>query len=347
MKIALVTPSNLLYMPYLKNYTTILDDLNVEYDIINWDRFNIEKKNILTYKDTKIGHQRNFMDYLKYKNFIKQVVKNKHYDKLIIFGIQLGFFLNSLLHKHYKNNYILDIRDYNKILKYFNIKRVVNGSALTVISSGGFKEWLPNSNKYIINHNTTINNSDNLEKVTLEFSGKKINISNIGTIRDFEVNKKLIDSLKNSDIINLYFNGEGTDNKKIENYIKENNIINVILTGRFSDNDIQRLYYNSTIVNILISCSDLNSKTLLTNRLYQAVIFGKPILANIGTYQASIVKEYNLGLVIETFDNLENIILKYIKNIDINKYNSGRNIFINNVIKDNMEFNFRLFSFVK
>ena len=153
--------------------------------------------------------------------------------------------------------------------------------------------------------------------------------------------------MKNSDIINLYFNGEGTDNKKIENYIKENNIINVILTGRFSDNDIQRLYYNSTIVNILISCSDLNSKTLLTNRLYQAVIFGKPILANIGTYQASIVKEYNLGLVIETFDNLENIILKYIKNIDINKYNSGRNIFINNVITDNMEFNFRLFSFVK
>lgn len=35
MKIALICPSNMLYMPYVKNYEQILIEQNIDYDIIN------------------------------------------------------------------------------------------------------------------------------------------------------------------------------------------------------------------------------------------------------------------------------------------------------------------------
>lgn len=44
MKIALICPSVILYMPYVSNYEVILKNKNIDYDIINWDRFHIEDK---------------------------------------------------------------------------------------------------------------------------------------------------------------------------------------------------------------------------------------------------------------------------------------------------------------
>ena len=70
MKIALICPSNMLYMPYVDNYTKILDEINVDYSVINWDRFKIEKDREFVYRDSKIGHQRNFLDYLDRKSVV-------------------------------------------------------------------------------------------------------------------------------------------------------------------------------------------------------------------------------------------------------------------------------------
>ena len=84
---------------------------------------------------------------------------------MIVFGIQLTFFLKNILQKKDLNiNILIDIRDYNKIIN-FNIKKVIDNSYFTVISSPGYKEWLPNSGKYIINHNTQISSINTLKEV--------------------------------------------------------------------------------------------------------------------------------------------------------------------------------------
>ena len=68
MKIALICPSNMLYMPYVDNYTKIFDEINADYNVINWDRLKIEKDSEFTYRDSKTGHQRSFLDYFKYSS---------------------------------------------------------------------------------------------------------------------------------------------------------------------------------------------------------------------------------------------------------------------------------------
>ena len=145
MKIALICPSNMLYMPYVDNYEAILKANEINYTIVNWDRFSIEKESEFIYRDKKIGHQRNYFDYYKYYRFVLKILKNNRFDKVIVFGLQMAYFLNKYLIKNYKGNYIIDIRDYNKIIKIFNPAKIIKNSAVTVISSPGYKQWLPES----------------------------------------------------------------------------------------------------------------------------------------------------------------------------------------------------------
>ena len=222
MKLALICPSNILYMPYVENYTKVLKDNNIDYDIINWDRLNIEKESEFTYKDIKVGHQRGFLDYYKYSRFVTKKLNNNNYDKIIVFGIQLLFFLRYSLIKNYCNKFIIDIRDYNIVLKYFNIDKIIKYSNFVVLSSEGYKTWLPSSNKYVINHNTNLDNINELEPLKkLSTEGDRISIGFIGGIRDYNINIDFIDSLKNNNFINLFFNGEGDINSDISKYLQE------------------------------------------------------------------------------------------------------------------------------
>lgn len=339
MKIALICPSNMLYMPYVDNYTKILDEIDVDYSVINWDRFKIEKDSEFTYRDSKIGHQRSFLDYFKYSRFVLNILKKNNYDKVVVFGIQLVFFLKSRLVKEYRNKYIIDIRDHNRIIKYFNIEKTIEHSNFTVLSSPGYKEWLPESNKYVINHNTKVESLDELREVGSDIKNRDfININYIGSIRDYKINIDFINSLKNKKHIAMNFHGEGAINKDIENHVTNQTIGNVKLTGRYEKEQESEFYKISDFINILIPNDSINSRTLLPNRLYNAAIYGKPILAFDGTYLSEIVKKYNLGIVIESFDNIEREIIEYINNFNLDLYENGRRLFFESVIKENRSF---------
>lgn len=337
MRIALICPSNLLYMPYVKNYKRVLDANKIVYDTIYWDRLHSELEGMdpLVYRDQKIGHPRNVIDYFKYKSFVEKKIKAKKYDKVIVFGIQLAFFLRKLL-KKYKGQFILDIRDYNKILKYFNIEKIIKDSSFTVLSSEGFKDWLPKDGNYIINHNTRITNKQYEDSIIK--SDGLLNISYIGTLRDLEVNINLIKSLKNNPKFNLNYHGEGIINKDIKSYLIDQQINNVRVTGGYKEDEEAELYRQSQFINVLIPNTDINSQTLLPNRLYNAVIFGKPILAINGTYLAKLVSENNLGLVINTFDDLDKEIQNYLDSFNGISYSENRDAFLEKVINENEVF---------
>lgn len=347
MRIALICGSNLLFMPYLTKYINILDKSNIEYDIINWDRFNIEEIKNLTFKDEKIGHRRNFIDYLKYKNFVVQILDKKHYDRLIIFGIQLVFFLKKILIEKYKNKYILDIRDYHILKKIMNFEVIIENSYFVVLSSPEYKLWLPMSNKYVVNHNTNIKNIDEIKTInSINNQNNKIVISCIGAIRDYKINVEFIHSLRNSPNIIIYYHGIGDINDFISKYLKVNNITNVIMTGMYKKEDEQSLYLSSSIINVLRYNDNINNKTALPNRVYNSVIYGRPMFAFNQTFLSNLVKTYNLGLVIDSFFNLENNILSYIDNIDIKEYNINRKLFMQKIIDENLSFNIKIKNFI-
>lgn len=346
-KVVLICPANMFLMPYVECYRKILTQNKINYDIINWDRLHIEDVNTdYKYRDKKVGHRRSYLDYYKYMTFVQKRLKKFEYDKIIIFGIQLSYFLKRYIISNYKGKYIIDIRDHNKIVNYFNISRIIENSDFTVISSPMYKQWLPKGDKYVINHNTQISSLIDLKKTNINTNKKIYCISNIGAIRDYDINKKLIDSLKNNENIELCFHGESETNMKINEYVTSNNIQNVIITGKYSQDEEENLYNKSDLINILVANNEINSKTLLPNRLYNAVLYGKPIITNSGTYIAEVVKKYNLGIVLSSFDDIERNILNYMKGNVLDLYENGRELFVQNVIKDNKEFREKLEKFL-
>lgn len=345
MRLALVCPANINYMPYLQNYITILNSKGISYDIINWDRLGIEKESKLTFKDQKVTFSRNIFDYVSYSKFVKSTLNNGNYDKVVIFGLQLMFFLKKYITSNYNQKYIIDIRDYHKIFNYYRFNKEIKSSKMVVISSHGFKKWLPNSDKYILNHNYQ-NEINYRENITKQKFNTSLKLSYVGAIRDYDLNKQLIKELLNHSNIELVFNGDGVASEKLKNVSAELNAKNVTFTGRYKKEDEDKLYKKSDLINILLPNNDLNSKSLLPNRLYKAVEFSKPIITQQGTFLSEIIEKYNLGFSIPSIVETEKCMEDYLNLFSISKYEKGRKFFLNKVNTEQGHFKKSLLNFL-
>lgn len=336
MKVVLICPSNILYMPYLENYTNILETNSVNYTIINWDRLHIEESSKYRYIDDKSTHRKNIVDYYKYSLFIKDILKREEFDKVVVFGLQLSFFIGRHLRRKYGNEYIVDIRDYNILNKYFSFNNVISNSYFSVISSPGFKEWLPNGD-YVVNHNTNIKEVSEAVFNCVD-DDSQYNVSYIGAIRDLEINRALISGLKDSNKIILEYHGDGINRGELEDFKNINNIKNVKFTGRYEKKDEEELYYRSDLINVIRYGDNEINKAALPNRLYDSLHYAKPFIAYEGNTLADIIKENKLGLVISNFDNIEYQIVNYLDSYDRLEYLQNRNKYLEEVINENSVF---------
>ena len=249
--------------------------------------------------------------------------------------MQIAFFIKGILCGKYNNKFILDIRDYSSIKKIYNFKKIISCSSFTVISSQGYMDWLPKSNKYIVNHN--FNFYDLSETYSVNKMGfNKLSISSIGALRDLEVNIDLIFSLKNSRLINLNFHGRGDVNDILIN--KTSEFENVNITGFYDKSEEFNLYINSHLINVLRYPDSLNNKTALPNRLYLAPYYGKPLFSFRGTYMSEIIQDYKLGLVVDSFEDIENKVFSYIEALNLEEFDFYRKTFLNKVINENFVF---------
>jgi len=142
--------------PHLKIYTNILDEKKIPYDVISWDRSCNFEKNEFTYSEpsayTLSSYQR-LWSYVKFSRFIKKLVKKYQYEKLIVISPQVALFMPFFLKKNYKGRYIFDYRDLSiEQKKPFKplMKIVLENSYANVISSPGFKDYLPKGYEYIL-----------------------------------------------------------------------------------------------------------------------------------------------------------------------------------------------------
>ena len=342
--ILIICSTNTDYMPYLKNYTKILDEREIEYDLLVWNRMHLEETNsAYEFKDEKKSVRRNFLDYYKFYVFIKSVLKQSKYEKIIIFGIQMMFFCQRLLIEYYAQRYLFDIRDYHILARVTDLKRVIRNAKFTVISSPGYRCFLPSGFDYIVNHNSNIVAEDLFCRTAIDFGSKYITY--MGALRDLEINKKLIVSLADS-YYEAYFAGESDYTKELKDFVKEGRY-NVKFTGRYKKEEEKDIYEQTLLVNVLRYADSLNNKIALPNRLYNAPLYMKPLLSYKGTYLSDLTKKYKLGLVLNDFSNLNESIEEYIKMFDFKVYLEGRNCFLKKVIEDNLVFKQALLEFCK
>lgn len=337
MKVLLVCPSNTLFMPYLENYTTIFSDNNISYDTLLWNRFGYEERAQYQFTDKKKGHRRNLFDYIKFGQYVKKILDNSNYDKIIIFGLQTLFFVQNKLMKNYRGEFIVDIRDYHPIAKCINFTNLNKSIITYVVSSEGYLKLLKGIDNATINHNSNIKKISDIEFMN-PINNRRISIGCIGALRDAEINLKLIKYLLNNSNFQLNFNGEGVINNQLIKLVDSYNANNVNVSGTYEKNEEEGLYKKNTLINVLRFNDSNNNKVALPNRLYKSIQYGIPLLAFKGTYLAEIIEKYQIGLVIESFDKIDSKIIEYIDSLDSSFFHENQIKFFEKVISDNESF---------
>jgi hypothetical protein len=342
MKIGLLLPTNIHYAPYVQIYIKILNKYHIEYDIINWDREGLDEDSNFQFKyqiDINSNKIKRLFGYILFVQFIKKTLRENNYSKLIVFTSQLGIFLLNFLKKNYYNLFIFDYRDLsiNLYFKYY-FKKLLSISFLNVISSPGYKLYLPPEYNYLLSHNFDINIMQSKIKSNIRFIVKDfIVISTIGFIRDYDQSIEIIKLLANNDKYKLMFVGKGPASKRIYDFVITNNISNVEIIGSYKKEEEINYYKQATFINIYRSHS-LNNDTGMTNRFYNAVIYGKPMIVPGNTTQSDYVKKYKLGISVNNINEIENDIISYIDNFDDKEYKKNRLALIEEFINDYTKF---------
>lgn len=305
-------------IPYLEFYEKEIQKENIEYNTIFWDRFNSSKteKNNNEYiiRIKCIPGESKFKKLIPmflFKLEVEKIIEREQYTHLIILTTIPGVLFSKTLLDKFKNKYILDIRDYTyeKYGFYKNIvEKLIEKSYFTSISSKGFLKFLPKSEKIIACHN--ISNSNSVKTYIRDIKNKTcITIGFVGGVRYFKENCKLIDAFANNPKYKLAYIGKANLDCDLKSYCKQKNITNVMFSGQFNNKDKPQIYEQIDLINAVYGNESLEVTTALPNRLYDGILFKKPLISTYGTYLGSVVEKYKVGIAL----NLNKDIAEQIK----------------------------------
>lgn len=345
-KVVLISGSTIDLSPYIKSYVKLFERNTISFDLIYWNRYLAPTDKIPSnfipynkYADISDTKLKKVVDLFRFRRFVSKVLCNNDYSFAIVFTIAEGVFLNSILRKYFDNHYIFDIRDHSPLCKYNYIFRrltkLIGHSSFTVISSKGFLNWLPKdpSFKYVIAHNT---NKELIESQSILLTTppvKKCKILTIGQIRDANANIKVVRELGNCSKFELIFAGFGLAVNEIKEFTEWKCYQNVIFTGKYQKEDEEGIVERCDMINIYMM-HGINSDSLMSNRFYLSVLHRKPMIVTGGTFQAKMVKKYNLGVIIEIGDSIADKIEQYWKCFSSEEYEKGCLSFLQATISD-------------
>lgn len=342
MKYAIVLNGDL-NAPHLKIYTNILEDKGIPYDVISWDRGDNFEKSEFTYSKLsayKESEYKRLWSYVQFAMFIKRLVRKYKYDKLIVISPQVALFIPFFLRRKYRKKYVFDYRDLSiEQKKFFKplMKMVLNNSSINVISSPGFKKYLPQGYDYILSHNFNIDLVNHaLENNSQPLPQGDIKVLTIGGIR-FDANYNVIDALGNVDGIELDFVGKGGAAPILEEYVKDKKFVNIFFKGRYDKKDENDIIQKHTFINIFYPQKPSHISAL-SNRFYNSLINRRPMIVTKGGEQGNYVEKYKVGLAVESCEGLAEKLFAYKKQLDFDEYERNCNQLLKVFCEDYNEF---------
>lgn len=257
----------------------------------------------------------NYLSYDQFKN-----IKCNDYDLLYVSGARvfIDYFFRILLWK-FRRVVVSEIPDLplRKKNYYLNIaialffKSIVTiCSNLIVVTSPGFLK-LFSSNRGVIVRENFPSHSD-IESMSMVGRGnddqsKVLTIGFVGAIRYLSQLQLLIQAQDDlSDVFNINIHG-GPDSdirSLIENMGFKTKIgHSIFIFGPYSYKDeISRIYSNIDLIFSVYDSIQPNVRLALPNKLYEAIVVGKPILVAKDTFLAEVVSDLRIGWALPYLD---------------------------------------------
>ena len=315
MKVALILATNVEKSPYMQYYIDVYKEKNIDVEVILLNRdkrvsneefpYKIHSCDIIARETASCV--RKIYDYFRYSRFVRRILKQSDYSQIVVFTIANAVFLSY---------YLFDIRDYSPLVKYTVpiIRRLLNNSALNCFSSPGFRSWLPACD-YVICHNARRKSLDEDIVNARDIDVENVKVLTIGQLRNFITNKMLMDHLGNKSRIMIQFSGMGIAYDLLKKYEVKKIYNNVKFTGYYPKKEEFSIVDGCDFMNIILP-DDTLSRYLISNRFYLSLLRRKPMIVSSGGIQAEYVKEYDLGIIVSSEDDIYSKIMIYARSFD-------------------------------
>lgn len=302
MKVLFVLADNIYLTPYLNTYTSVLKEKKIDYDVFYWDKNNNEQE----YNENQIRFLANntsivgrVLGYFRFHHELICTLKENKYDFIICLHTVASLILFRKLLKDFKGRYFFDVRDYS-YEKYWLVrhieKHLVANSALNVISSPGYVEFLPKATYQVIHNIPRIDVKLDRSPIR-NFDNRPIVISYIGLVRFIDQNKRIIDYFANDMRFELRF--IGTNSEVLRSYCEKNQIKNVKTEGTFAPGDTIRYFMNTDLIMNLYGNHTPLLDYALSNKLYYSAYLYRPILVCKNTYMEKISIKHGFGFALD------------------------------------------------
>lgn len=239
------------------------------------------------------------------KNLDNIIRENGHNCIYYTFG-----FLASFLISFKKVAFVYEISDilyaypkYNKIRWIMKLidRRLINKAQCVVMTSGGFQSFYKRFDQKVLILPNKVNSSlIKIKRNILDTKSHCIRFAFIGAIRYnsiFRFAQTIGERFPNHE---FHFYGGAPQSTLNRVHALTTKYKNVILHGPFkSPEDLPQIYYN---VDVVVACYDTNSLNECIaepNKLYESILFCRPIVVSKGTYLADRVAKYKCGFSID------------------------------------------------
>lgn len=352
-KICLIAFHDLYLMQFLYKYTEILDANDIEYDVIYWEREigtgyvrpmkgkRISFRYETSYYGSKLGKVEG---YLKYIAFVRKILRESNYKKAILFTTQAAlpmYLFSGEIRK--KILYVYDYRDItyedNPLLKNI-IKKIINKSYFTSISSRGFEEKLGESSKFVMAHNI----SEKLIYAPVQkTTADRIRIVYWGMVRQVEFNKEVIHFFGNDPRFELVYHGAGYIGE-LEDFCQQNGYLNVTFTGKYTSDEIPFFVGNTDIL-LNVYENDYQQRLATTVKLYDGIRYGLPMLITRGSYMAELMETQDYVMTLDIATDSTDMVFDWYKTLKLipNAYSNE----INSINADDEKFRDKLLDFAR
>lgn len=342
MNYLIITYDDYRNIPYIKNYEEYLRKNGNEYDIILWDRSGDGDSHVPNsfVFEGRVGKSRvgKIIPFLRWRRFAMRVMKEKKYDRVIVLTTLPAVLLADRLCRDFRGRYWLDIRDftYENIPPYRSaVERLVRNADVTSISSAAFSTFLPSGEPTVLAHNIT-NTQAECPACALDKDKACFSIGFVGGIRYEKQNKQLLRQLANDPKYRLYYIGKKHPGCDLEAFCREEHIENVVFRSAYENSEKPQIYESLDLINCVYGCDRKVETLALPNKLYDCVLFKKPMLVSKHTYLSNIVEEYRLGLSVDAgSDNIARLLDEYLAAFDKNAFEDGCRRFIKKVKEEN------------
>ena len=287
MLIGIIAAASLRLTPYAFYYMELLDELGLNYEVVVPDRYEglgegyRGKLRVLPWDPRR----RTALNYIHYAEAVKKTAVGTN-DFLIILTTQMGVFCYPWLKKCYHKRYILDIRDYTheNIPPYFALeKRAVRASALNVVSSRRFQAFLPRGT-YLPCHNITTPLEPS--PFRLKKAEDRVVIGYVGAVA-YEVQcRRLMELVSQDERFEFHFYGSGRAEPALRAYAETLAEPRICFFGPYKGTEKGSIIQKVDVLFNLYGSGTPLLDTALSNKLYDALYYHKPLLTCPGTFMS-------------------------------------------------------------